>query len=278
MGKIWPGMNLPRRLFVTGGSEGIGYEIAKLWIERLNQSPNNHLPKIDELVLVARNTEKLFQAKVQLESLGYKQSMFKIITRSVDLSDLKQLEDLAREVESSLCVGLVNNAGGGLLGKFEQLDRSAQLGILDLNIRAPVVLSHAFMNAKRQPGSILIQVSSGLGFIPHPAQAVYSATKAFLNSFSESLEFRARDLQIQLVNLCPGATKTQFRWRAGGDRSVPVSRWDQTPDQVAKECLDFVQRGGRGAYVSGWHNRWLLRLVALLPRKIGLWRMARLKR
>lgn len=270
-GQVYAGMNLPTKtVFITGGSEGIGLAFAKALLEAKGSHGASH-GQFQSVVLIGRSQAKLAEAKQALNDSC-------VTTLSLDLSTEQGLFELGKAMSRTTVAGLINNAAFGMLGDFEKLTLHKQREMLDLNVWAPVALSHAFMNSSRVPGAFLIQVSSGLGFIPLPHQAVYSATKAFINSLSESLEFRARALDIQLVNVCPGVTKTRFRHKAGGLHEFPEDRWSMTADEVATECLKFMQKGGKGVLIPGRYNRFMLKFAHFLPRSQILHYMSKVAR
>ena len=110
---------------------------------------------------------------------------------------------------------VVNNAGFGLLGTAEKLDRAAQLAMIDLNVRALTDLSLAFIDSlARRKGGIL-NVASTAGFLPGPGMAVYYASKAYVVSFSEALHEELKPRGVRVTVLCPGPVPTEFQARAG---------------------------------------------------------------
>ena len=142
--------------------------------------------------------------------------------------------------------------------------------MLKLNVEALVKLSHSFLN-NAVSGDALINVSSLLAFAPMPMNGFYSATKAFVTSFSESLWFEQKNRGIYVMGLCPGITATQFHTRAGGtDKKRPPSSMMETPEAVVDTALKALKKRQHPTIVSGRTNNVLARLMTTLPRKTTL--------
>jgi hypothetical protein len=162
---------------------------------------------------------------------------------------------------------LVNNAGYGHAGAFNGSDGATQLGMIDLNDRALVELTHIYwpgMLANRRGG--VLNVASTAAFQPGPLMAIYYASKAFVLSFSEALWEEARDTGVKVSCLCPGPTVSKFRERAGTNK-VRLSR-ASTPMPsmtVARMGYDAWQ-ANRRVEVTGMRNRILASLVRFMPR------------
>ena len=166
---------------------------------------------------------------------------------------------------------VVNNAGYGVAGAFNGSDEAGQLGMIDLNDRALVELTHIYwptMLANRRGG--VLNVASTAAFQPGPLMAVYYASKAFVLSFSEALWEEARGTGVKVSCLCPGPTRSKFRERAGTDK-VRLSR-ASTPmpsTTVARMGYDAWQ-ANKQVEVTGLRNRILASLVRFLPRAMVL--------
>src|SRR5258706_4597158 len=128
---------------------------------------------------------------------------------------------------------LINNAGFGSMGEFTKLDFERELGMIDLNVRSLVELTHRFLvpMRERKQGAI-INVASTEAFQPVPFMATYAATKAFVLSFSEALWEENRPYGIKVLALCPGVTDTNFFEAARGHK--PPARTSQTPEEVVE--------------------------------------------
>jgi short-subunit dehydrogenase len=138
--------------------------------------------------------------------------------------------------------------------------------VVDLNVEALVELAHAAlgsMQARRR--GWVINISSLGGHAPGPGFAVYSATKAFVTSFSESLHEEVRRSGIVVTAVCPGATRTEFGDEAGLDATDhPALLW-QEADEVAREAL-AAAAAGKAVRVTGRINRISAALTTVLPR------------
>jgi short-subunit dehydrogenase len=159
---------------------------------------------------------------------------------------------------------LVNNAGLAIHGGFAETSLEDSLAVMDLNCRAVVTLAHAFL-AQARPGAALVNVSSTLGFTPKPGLGVYSASKAFVTSFSESLWHEQKARGVHVLALCPGVTTTESQ-DADGVPSFLV----QTPEDVAARALRAVRRREGPTVVSGRPNAVFTAAAGLLPRRTAV--------
>lgn len=159
---------------------------------------------------------------------------------------------------------LVNNAGVAVHGDFAATPLEDSLAQLDLNCRAVVALAHAFLGAA-EPGAALVNVSSTLGHTPKPGLSVYSATKAFVTSFSETLWYEQKTRGIHVMALCPGVTAT------GSQQGDDVPDWlVQTPGEVVRQAMVAVAGRKGPVVVSGRGNAVLTGVARLLPRSAVL--------
>ena len=110
---------------------------------------------------------------------------------------------------------VVNNAGFGLLGISEELDRAEQLSMIDLNVRALTELSLRWIESLRLHKGGLLNVASVAAFLPGPNMAVYYASKAYVLSFTEALHAELAPQGVRVTVLCPGPVPTAFQARAG---------------------------------------------------------------
>lgn len=236
---------------ITGASSGIGEEFA----QRL--AAEGH-----ELVLVARSEKALHELcdELMLEH--------KIIAHYValDLTDADSDERLFEETKRHgfEVDWLINNAGFGSYGDFAKLDVDHELGMIDLNIRSLVALTHRYLPGMRERKSgTIINVSSAAGFQPIPFMATYAATKAFVTSFSEAIAEENRPYGITVLALCPGSTKTNFHAAAKMDRILNV-KGQQTSAEVVETALRAV-KAGRTRVVSGLVNNIVSKAVMFVP-------------
>jgi uncharacterized protein len=184
---------------ITGASAGIGREFARQLAGRARS-----------LVLVARREERLNELRDELRN---RNAQLGVHARVVDLCDKSQVDDLIawldqNKIDIDL---LVNNAGLGDYGSFATSDPERNDRILQVNIVALTLLTRRLLPQiiARKRGAIL-NVSSSAGFLPIPGMAVYAASKAYVNSFSEALRAELRGTGITVTALCPGPVHTEF--------------------------------------------------------------------
>lgn len=225
---------------ITGASGGIGEAFAR----RLAREKHN-------LVLVARSEDKLHRLSDELMLVhGVTVHYIAIDLTSVD-ADKKvfaETERLGYEID-----WLINNAGFGSMGDFNELDLDRELNMIDLNISALVALCHHYLPAMRERRSgVVINVSSTASFQPIPFFSTYSATKAFVTSFTQAIAEENRPFGVKVVTLCPGATETDFFTNAKISDPMKIKGM-QTSDEVVDAALKAVRRG-RSLVISGLAN------------------------
>jgi short-subunit dehydrogenase len=228
---------------ITGGTVGIGYELAKLFAEQKHN-----------LILVARDEDELARVKAEFQSYD-----IDIITISMDLFEPEAAFRLFEEVHSSGVEVdiLVNNAGQGEYGLFAETDIRRELAIVQLNISSLIVLTKLFLREMllRGDGKIL-NLSSIASKTPGPWQSVYHGTKAFVQSFTEALRSEVKDSHITVTALLPGATDTDFFNKAGMEESKAVQDKDKLADpaEVARDGFEALMNGD-DKVISGFKNK-----------------------
>jgi len=170
---------------------------------------------------------------------------------------------------------LVNNAGYGHAGPLTSSDLATQLGMIDLNVRALVELTHLYWDGmvQRRRGGVL-NVASTAAFQPGPLMAVYYASKAFVLSFSEALWEEARGTGLNVSCLCPGPTASGFRERAGTGKTRLATAAAVAPSLPVAEEGYRGWRASKRVVVTGARNKVMAGLVPILPRRTVL-RMVR---
>ncbi|MFL5764770.1 MAG: SDR family NAD(P)-dependent oxidoreductase [Bacteroidia bacterium] len=233
-----------KTVLITGGTSGIGYELAKKFAKEGY-----------DLVIVARKEKELQEAATNLKSY----ESCKVTTVAKDLFNPENAFELYRELrEKNLVIDiLVNDAGQGHFGPFVETDIDRDLDIIQLNITSLVVLSKLFGKemADRGDGKIL-NLSSIASRLPGPNDAIYHGTKAFVQSFSEALHYELKDKGVVVTALLPGATDTDFFRKAGTEyENVSLSKDDMAdPADVAKDGYDALM-SGKDMIVSGLKNK-----------------------
>lgn len=248
-----PGSPKPCAL-VTGASSGIGAAFAR----RLARDGR-------DLILVARSLERLEELAEQLRA----RHGHTVTVISADLTQPPDLRMVEERVASDAGLDLlVNNAGFGTIGEFLKLDPDREEEEVRLNVIALQRLTRAALPGmvERKRGAI-INVSSMAGLQPGPCNATYSATKAFVNSFTEALHEELRGTGVQVQALCPGFTRTEFQQRAGIDTSdLPSFAW-MTAEAVVDASLAGLGRGDV-VLVPGFGNRVLATVAVNAPRPL----------
>jgi hypothetical protein len=236
---------------VTGASSGIGEAIA-VALARRGVWP----------LLVARRADELERVACEIRSHGGSAESL-----ALDLSRPESTAAvLARSADRD--VGLVVcNAGINPEGEFEELSLATHEHILDLNVRAPVLLARTFLPrlARRGRGGFLI-TGSIEGFAGFPHSATYSASKGFVRAFAEALWGEYRTQGVDVLGLAPSATDTPLLRRNGFEPSELPGVW--TAAAVAEYALDHLRSGP--VAVPGWTNRIFALALRHTPRKLLL--------
>ncbi len=234
---------------ITGASSGLGYEFVKLFAK-------------DDygLILVARNIERLEEIKRE-----FKDS--EIIVIQKDLTKPNSVKELYSEIkEKGFNIDvLVNNAGFGLLGKFDKLDAGRQIDMIQLNVSALTELTlYVLQEMKQRKSGKILNVASTAAFQPGPLMAVYYATKAYVLSLSEALVEELRGTGITVTALCPGPTKTNFAKAANVEKTKMFAKVMEA-DIVAQLGYKALMRGQR-VIITGGMNRIGAYAAKFLPR------------
>ena len=239
---------------ITGASSGIGLDLARLFARDQY-----------DLFLVARSEERLREIAAELER-EHK------ITATVIAADLTRPEApdtiIAATHDAEIDV-LVNNAGIGFQGRFDQLDTRRQLDVIQVNLVALTHLTRLVLPRMltRHSGRIL-NIGSTAGFQPGPRMAVYYATKAYVLSFSEAIAEELAATGVTVTLLCPGPTSTGFAETADMTKSrlFTVMR-PMKSTTVARKGYEAMQRGQR-LVIPGWLNKITAQATRITPRKM----------
>ncbi len=241
-------------ILITGASSGIGYEMAKLLAS-----------KGHDLILTARRKDKLEMLRTELEA-KYSNNVYVF---TADLSNVTNAKQLYRDIKtSSLRVTmLVNNAGFGQYGPFDESSLEKEIEMINLNISSLVTLTKLFVSDMKEEnrGSIL-NVGSLLSFFPFPYYSVYAASKAFVLSFSESIRSELAATNIRVNVLCPGPTDTEFT----SDEMLKTNSYKsmkmESAKKVGKKGVDLLLRKNSTS-ITGFMNN----VVANTPRFSPRW-------
>lgn len=235
---------------VTGASSGIGEEFAV-------QLATAGVPT----VIVARRSDRLHALAMKYPTL--EPLVADLATEAGRQAVADRLADPNRPIEL-----LVNNAGFGVEGNFDKATCDAHVGMIDVNVTALTVLTHAAVKAMRPKGKgWILQVSSVASFQPGPGAATYSATKAFVTSLTEAIHEELRGSGVAITALCPGFTRSEFHdvsgSRATADK-MPAAVW-LSAQEVAASGLHAVAEG-KALDVPGFQYKAISALSGSLPR------------
>ena len=248
---------MAKTALITGASEGIGYELVKLFAK------NGY-----DCVLAARNKQKMDQLAAEVEK------NFGITTRVIakDLSLPEASQEIFDELNAAgVTVDvLINNAGLGLCGEFAKSDMKMNMHLLQVNLLTLTKLTWLFLPGmlKRKSGKIM-NVGSIASFAPSPNFALYNASKAYVLFFSEALREELKGTGVSVTCLCPGATATQWQARAG---AVGI-RLNKVRIVDAKIVAETGYKGlmkGKRVVVPGLDNKITVLSSQLAPRAMIL--------
>jgi short-subunit dehydrogenase len=238
-------------VLLTGASSGIGYEMA-----------NQLAAKSLNLILVARTETKLQQMQAELTG------KYGILVQYfvADLSDVNAAKDLYKKVqqEKLLVTYLVNNAGVGNYGNFTETSLEEELSMIQLNISSLVVLTKLFAKdmVSRKSGRIM-NVASVVAFLPMPYFSVYSATKAFVKAFSETLDAELDGTGVIVTSLYPGTVDTGFTTDKMASTNLHKTK-PMHPKEVAILGVKHLLEGN-GKKVVGFQNWFNSKLPGFVP-------------
>lgn len=217
------------KALITGASSGIGRDIA------INLSQKGY-----DLILVARNLERLEETKKQIKT--------NVELVSMDISNEENYKKLFQD-HSDIDI-LVNNAGFGDCGHFEDTSLEKDIQMIRTNVIAYHILTKLYLKKmmKKNSGKIL-NVASIAGFIPGPLMATYYSTKAYVVRLSESIrtELKKQNSKVQISILCPGPVNTNFNKVA----DVEFALKGLSSEYVAKYAVEKLLKG-KFYIVPGW--------------------------
>jgi short-subunit dehydrogenase len=234
---------------ITGATSGIGLAFARTLAQR------GH-----DIVLVARDRERLDLVAAELR--GHRVQVDVI---AADLADRSQLAIVEERLRNQPVEILVNNAGFGVLQDFASGNLEAEQQMLDVLVTAVMRLTHAALPGMVARGSgAVINVSSVAGWI---TGGTYSAAKAWVTVFSESLSIELAGTGVHVTAVCPGFTHTEFHQRASMEtEGIPEWMWLDTQEVVDRALVDV--RKGRPVSVAGKQYKALSLAAQYLPRPL----------
>ena len=235
---------------ITGASSGMG----KVFASQVAQKYD-----FDEIWIVARRIENLEQIARDINQNNH----FEVVKPvQLDLGDVEGVHELEKlleqeheklvKVESGIQIGLlVNNAGFGTYGPFEETDINVQMNMVELNCTSLTGICGIAL-PYLQKDSVIINTSSLAAFMPLGNFAVYAATKAYVLSFSTALAAELKDKGIKVHTLCPGSVSTEFANVASNGARKEV-KGGIPPQKVVAQCLE---RAFKGKMTSLYRLKW----------------------
>ena len=236
---------------ITGASSGIGAEFAR-----------GYAGRVDELWLVARRKDRMIELG---ESLGVK---YRVICADLCTKEgINAIRELL-ESEKPEVKYLVNAAGFGDFGAFDEIPESKVEMMIDLNVKALVLITHMTIPYMVRGGRI-IQLGSGSCFTPLPYFNTYSSGKVFVLHYTKSLNFEIKKYGIRATCFCPGWVHTEVLGKATAKSDVTRPRDDAMKpllscEKVVKGCIKASDKG-RAMYVTNWYTKLQHLLFKILP-------------
>jgi short-subunit dehydrogenase len=241
---------MEKNALITGATAGIGYEFAELLASEGYA-----------LALVARDKARLAE---RAATLGGRHKT-RVVTLAKDLAKPETPMEIFQELQSAnfpVSV-LINNAGFGVYGLFAETDLTREMEMLQVNMASLVQLTKLFLKPMldKREGKIL-NVASTVSFQPGPHLSLYSASKAFVHSFSCALAVELRGTGVTVTSLCPGGTESEFQQRAGM-KPAPALR-PMTARSVAEIGYRAMMKG-RPIVIAGWKNKLMVAVSRRVP-------------
>lgn len=241
---------------ITGGTEGIGLELTRLF------AADKH-----NLIIAARKEEKLKKVKEEIE----KEFNVKVKTISCNLSADNSCEKICEFVDKNNLVvdNLINNAGVGCFGYFNELDVKKQEELIKINVLALTDLTNHFLKEmiERRSGGIL-NVASTAAFSAGPKMSTYYASKAFVLSLTEAIHEEAKQYGVKVSCLCPGAVKTGFQKKANIVKNEKAEALLMKPENVARIGYKGYKKGN-AIIIPGLKNKLLVWGNKFIPRSLA---------
>lgn len=243
---------------ITWASSGLGVDFAK----QLSK-------KGYHCILTARDERKLNLVCQDIISTWWTAEMY-----VADLSDMESCKRLAQYVVDTYphIEVLINNAWFGAYGNFQEIALDTQLNMIDLNCKALLALTHTLAKHMLQNNTTgyILNVASTAAFQPGPTMATYFATKAFVLSWSQAVQFERKEQGIQVSTLCPWATKTAFFDRSKVADSSQMVKNMMHSEEVVKQWLDGLFAKKR-VIIPWFMNKFLYYIGLISPTDLIMW-------
>lgn len=248
----WRSEKRMKAVLITGTTSGIG----KAFAEKFASVGNN-------VILVARNEQKL--KKQQLFLQDHYNVTVKYIAYDLAKEDAVDLIANTLDEWNVYVDILINNAGFNECGLFVKTDIRKELDMINLHIRFTTQLTKSILLKMEEMGwGRILNVGSTGSFIPSPTDAVYSATKAYIMSFSNALRGEYSKTGIKITTLCPGATKTEFATKANLSNTLLFKMAVMKPEKLVDIAYPKLMKGKR-LIIPGVYNKLLVMFSMMLP-------------
>jgi short-subunit dehydrogenase len=223
---------MPQTALITGASVGIGYELAK----QFARGGYN-------VLLHGRDEARLQAVAEEVKRMGVQADYIARDLAQVDGPIAVYADTMERGIEVDV---LVNNAGFGALGRFDEIELQRQVDMVQVNVSALVELTHRFLPGMKSRGQGgVLNVASTAAYQAGPLMAVYYASKAFVLSFTEAIAEELKGTGLKVSALCPGPTESEFRKRAKMDDAA-----EQSGGAIRKMSAEAVAYAG----YKGWRR------------------------
>ena len=242
---------------ITGASKGIGRAIAKEFAARKT-----------DLLLVARSEQLLSELAGELT----RSNNIRVFYLPVDLSQphaAKKIFDWCTEKNFTVTI-LVNNAGYGLSGAFDQYPAAQHIDLMQVNMTAPVELISLFLpQLKQQKKSYILNIGSSSAYQAMPYMSIYAASKSFVVSFTRALKFELKDTNVVVSLVSPGVTVSEFNATARiPEKGLKAAdRIAMTAEEVAKIAVNSLFKE-RTEVIVGFLTKLTVFMVGLMPKKL----------
>lgn len=235
---------------ITGASSGIGMEFARQLKEK----------GVDEFWFVARREERMVELG---ERLGVK---YKTIKADLSTDEGIEVYRSALTTEKPEVKYLINAAGFGDFGAFDEISEERVRMMIDLNVKALVLITHMTVPYMERGGRI-VEMGSGSCFTPLPYFNVYSSGKVFVLHYTKSLNYELKKYGVRATCFCPGWVETEFIGKASDKRGVTMPK-ECKPllncERVVGGCIKAMERG-KTMYVTGWYTKLQHLLFKITP-------------
>lgn len=245
---------MKRNVLITGCTSGMGYE----WSRKFGSEGYN-------LILVGRNKEKLEKQKRELEAFKVK---VEVICEEIENIDgANKVYNFLKDRNLNVDI-LINNAGFNESGEFIDTNLISERRLMSLHIIFLTELTKLILPGmiSRNYGRILNVGSTG-SYIPTPLDAVYSASKSYILSFSKAIRYELKETGVKVTTLCPGATKTEFSKKANMENTLLFSFFVMSSKRVVEKSYSkFIK--GKKVIIPGIYNKLLVLSSKIFPEAI----------